>query len=198
MGRKSASIHIFDGHNEMSEYETRKIYGKRQKSTESWIQEQVEWRRKSGHFSEASLKVLERIDRECADAEVNNITFKRNERFWSIYDGDISFETVIKKATSVSKRTDRPVVYVSCFDGDVLMWGVFIAGRHLIQYAIGGGLTEYGMEDKRADSEELHALFDFIDPKLLEIINSVDGSGFRDIVEAERALSNMLGISIYE
>lgn len=197
MGRKYASIHILNAPELAGEQQVRELYGKQDMSAEAWVQAQLEMIRRFDTLrpegaKTSNMKVMESILREATADGVPNVLIERYGHFWSIFDSALSFENVIDVAERLSLRVRNPIVYVSNFDGDVFLMGVFVGGQPVVQHAIGEGLYEYDIEERRIDPKLFRRLFDFVNPGTLETFEKA-----QEISETEAAFSAMLGVPAF-
>ena len=71
----------------------------------------------------------------------------------AVYDENLSFETVEDKAKAVAIYMDVPVLYVSNFDDDVLIFGACLPSAEFTKEICGEACEAYGMEITHMDAD---------------------------------------------
>lgn len=94
----------------------------------------------------------ERIDQimqqTCQSFMTPGVCFVQTERFVSIYDENLSYQTVEAQAQMVSKHVEVPVAYTSNFDDDVFLFGVYLRGDIVTRGCI---LSDNDEDDDRSE-----------------------------------------------
>ncbi|MBQ4043140.1 MAG: hypothetical protein IJD06_04010 [Clostridia bacterium] len=70
----------------------------------------------------------------------------------AVYDDSLSFETVEEEAKAVAIYMDVPVLYVSNFDDDVLLFGACLPSAEFTKEICGEACAAYGMEITHMDA----------------------------------------------
>lgn len=177
MGKKYASIHILTDKPENEIFKLGDLY----KNSNSMIENM---QRASKVFKNTEAQQLLNRFFTCWE---NEIIIVRHQKFVSIYDESLSFESIEEKAKIISKNVDQPVLYTSNFDDDVFIFGIFQIGKKITQGNIGDGLCIYGLTPKKIDFDKFF--------RVLEINkNCSQLTGNIDLVEKE--MQELLQISL--
>ena len=194
MGSKYASIHILDTHSVYTEQDIRKLYGKAllspDEAVEKFIENYIKFSKALGE-EEYPPQALIDLERRCAEEGWNKLQVIRAVHFWSIFDEDLSIQSVIKKAREISKKTDSPVVYVSNCDDSAFIMGVYYQGRCSAKLAIGEGLAEYGIKSSCTNLMSMTDHFDFIDESQIQMLRRTS-----DVFKAQEWVSDILEIPL--
>lgn len=138
-------------------------------------------------FGNTILNHLLRID--------NDLTIVGTTTMVSIYDRNLSFETVSEKAREISREVIDPVFYLSCFDGDIFIFGIFVNGKQRTNGVVGEAVQDYGFSEKCANLKLLAKYWGFSIDKLEQLFNEVD-----DIValisKLERGFEELIGLPL--
>lgn len=197
MGRKYAVILIHNIPSIATTQEVSALYGGHEETADEWVQRQLAMYRKA----EAVMKrqgiatVLKEADYEAKlrqyalNYRTPNPYIAVTGRFWRIYDYELSFETVVDEAMRLSNAMPNAVGYMSIFDDDVFLFGIFEAGKQTVRYAFGEGLLAYSIKCEKIQGERLKQLFEFVDTKYIDDLNNAE-----DVIDAEIAVSNLLQI----
>lgn len=181
MGKKYASIHIFTKKPEYEIHNLKNYYGNNNLA-------KADIQIASSVFNNTEvLRMFSRL----ADLWMNELLIVQFLRFISIYDETLSFESVEEKAEFISNNTDQPVLYASNFDGDVFIFGIFQAGKHVTGGKIGNGLSIYGLSREKIDIDKFFSTLSFNGIALPDYINTIEKI---DIIEGE--LEKLLLISL--
>jgi len=117
----------------------------------------------------------------------SEIVIMQSSTIISVYETNLSFETVEDKAQLLSKLLSMTVIYISNFDDNVLLLGVFSPNSQPINGAMGIGLSGYGIEQKLIDINAFSASTEIVDAGLLETLAKES-----DIAVIECELSRVL------
>ena len=183
MGQKFASIHIKSPDVIFVEEALLKIYALSTVGVEGMIR-----------TANAMLpgKVNTNMIRLFQMAHNNNgevLFFIKTEQYLSVYDGNLSFETVEEKARQISEKIQAPVVYTSNFDDDLFLFGVMQSGHVITHGCIGVDLEEcYGVKSCAADIR----LFS----EALGLSGEIPELPEDDVDEGQAIVENMLGIEL--
>jgi len=87
-----------------------------------------------------------------------------SSRFISVYDAALSFSTINSETKKISKKLSAPILYLSNFDDDVLLFGCVQSGKTIARKHIGQGLAEYGIKPVKSTVHLLRTMegFDFL------------------------------------
>ena len=148
MGQKFASIHIKTPDTETVEDAIFQSYARKSDRAEMIIQMM------KVANPNITPKEIEQTRRLFAIHDHNGemIFCVKTEQYLSVYDGNLSFETVEEKARQISEKIQAPVVYTSNFDDDLFLFGVMRNGRVITHGCIGEDLEEcYGVKPCAVD-----------------------------------------------
>jgi hypothetical protein len=207
MGRKYANIHICTREQDKILLTVQDFYNNRNTKESSKNQAL-----KSLHNINVQI-ILEKIKQLSAP----ELLIVQSESFISIYDEVISFEIIEKNAKMLSDIVGGLVIYISNFDDDVLLFGLYRSGKLVTNGKIGEGLSFYGISSeiididkfckeldiKRTDSmdcfNDLENISD-VEDELETILQMPLDLSLRDIEEYDilRKKNNRNGIQIYE
>lgn len=139
MGRKYASLHIriIDECTESLVCETYKRLAKKISSIDT-----LSTVKKLGVSLTEQESIL--FSRILCTYDSYKVQIKRNNGFISIYDRELSFESVEDRALELSIELDMEVLYASVFDDDVFFFGLCRSGRVVAEH-ISGQCEAYGL-----------------------------------------------------
>lgn len=89
----------------------------------------------------------------------NDVTILETTDMVSLYDKNLSFETVIEKAEEISREVAAPVLYLSVFSDDILIFGVLINGKLCTSGVVGETPQDYCLNECHADLSVLGKSF---------------------------------------
>lgn len=141
MGRKYASIHIFDIEQEKNLLIIRDFYNN-DTSFETAIHNSM------NIFATGEAQQM--FDR-FSQLFVSEVIILKSHSFISIYDETISFKTVEKKVEELSGIINNPLIYTSNYDGDLFIFGVYHAGHYITGGKVGNYLSIYGLEPEQVN-----------------------------------------------
>lgn len=177
MGRKYASFHIFDRE-----------------------QEKIISILKENYRGENSLQKKDIVMDNLFNSDIFNafngmdetkIIILQSESFISIYDESISFETAEEKAQYLSKLIDKPILYISNFDEDILIFGIYHNRERITSQTVGDGITIYEVEPKMLDIDIFCKELSLKKTNSMKIMNSSD-----DIEEIESKLEEIIRVPV--
>lgn len=156
-----------------------------------------------GNQSNEYLQIAERVERANLRTSFEFAAFMRRyasivsgELFivitanWvSLYNRDMSFQTITQKARSIAKKFPDPILYTSNFDDDVFVFGLLVAGKTVTSGRICDIPEIYDVTTKIANMAPLRrTLCDSANqPKKMPT----------DIFELEELLSSMMGVPLF-
>ena len=107
----------------------------------------------------------------------------------SLYNRDMSFQTITQKARSLAKKFPNPILYTSNFDDDVFVFGLLLEGKTVTSGRICDNPEFYDVTTKMASMVSLRRILcDSADqPKKMPI----------DISVLEELLSTMMGVPLF-
>lgn len=107
----------------------------------------------------------------------------------SLYNRDMSFQTITQKARSLAKKLPEPILYTSNFDDEVFVFGLIVEGRTVTSGRICENPEFYDVTTKLANMALLRrTLCDDADqPKKMPT----------NIFELEELLSSMMGVPLF-
>lgn len=155
VGLKFASIHIYDLNKKMTSDQFAHIYLDQLHDTEKEYQNRIQMMQAlSGESVDSQMQ---NWLRSVIAAEREEVSFGEFEYWHSAYDRNYTFETIEDAAISLSQVVALPILYTTVFDGDILLFGLYIDGELVTKQAMGSrfALEEYGVEECRADAQVL-------------------------------------------
>lgn len=107
----------------------------------------------------------------------------------SLYNRDMSFQTITQKVRSLAKKFPEPILYTSNFDDDVFVFGLLVEGKTVTSGRICDTPEVYDVTTKLANMAPLRRILcDGADqPKKMPT----------DIFELEELLSSMMGVPLF-
>ena len=186
MGRKYASIHIPVQTDSNPLESVKKYYADMRKS-------QNQMQCAAGVFRDPMVKqMFERFHSLSADKKFLFVS----EKFISVYDCSLSFDSVVSAAKKLSKQIFLPVLYSANFDNSLFIVGVVQAGKTICKRNIGQYLSSYGLKPQTVKINEIFSVHGFNRKHSPE--NSLPLFFHSDnIVECEKSLEQELDISLY-
>lgn len=109
----------------------------------------------------------------------------------SIYDENVSFESIKNKAKYLSSNINYPLIYTSNFDDDVFIIGIFKLGKLITSGSLGENLSAYEIKHKAIDINKLCSEIDYEKPDTLEGINNIT-----DIEAIEYEIEKLLQVPL--
>ena len=76
----------------------------------------------------------------------------------SFYDCNMSYEDAPKSARALAKKTKEPIVYMSCFDDDIFVFGLIEEGKTKTSGRACAAPDVYDMTEKQAKMVELYRI----------------------------------------
>jgi len=144
VGRKYASIHIYSNKQTRILSELKRLY-ETDNSTISKMQQA------SKVFKNAeTIAMFERF----THLYTTEILIVQSEYCISIYDSTLTFQSVEEKAKAFSYMFNNPILYVSNFDDDILIFGLFKLGNLITNRNVGNGLSMYEIPYATIDAEK--------------------------------------------
>lgn len=181
MGRKYASIHIYTNDQDTVLSAVDNFYNN-DTSMDSSLKQAIKLLKNA-----EAQQMLERQFR----LTLPNILIIQSKKFISIYDENISFETVEDRAKALSIRVDEPIMYVSNFDDDVLVFGIYRNGNLITSRNLGEGLALYDIIPANLD------MVKFCNELKIEITDSMDYLNDIEIIdEIEDKIENILQVPL--
>ena len=107
----------------------------------------------------------------------------------SLYDEQMSLEEVTKKARSFAKKTQEPIIYISCFDGDVFVFGLIENGKTKTSGRACAAPDVYDMTEKQAKMAEFYRVTGASMPEKRMKMPS-------DVTELENLLSSIMPVPL--
>lgn len=104
----------------------------------------------------------------------NDVTILETNGMVSVYDKNLSFETVVEKAKEISRKVAEPVLYLSGFDGDIFIFGVLKKGKLCTNGVVGETPQDYGVDECCADMSILRESLCFPVENLERLFNETD------------------------
>ena len=101
----------------------------------------------------------------------------------SIYDKNISFETVEEKAKEVSRKVKEPVLYLSGCGGDVFVIGVVAKGKCCTRGVVGENPQDYGLDECCVDLKKIEKWFGLSVESLEKLFVNTDTEDAFDLIE---------------
>ena len=135
MGNKYASFHVLNDKHEKVISGLTKFY-RRKKTNDEKKMESV---RKIGN------EYLTRFTERYLDLFPDDVIIVEKGPLLSVYDSALSFETVEEKVLAVSNKMSYPIIYISNFDDDVLVFGIVASGELITSCTLGENLSFYGL-----------------------------------------------------
>jgi len=120
----------------------------------------------------------------------NEIYIVLTEKFISIYDESVFFQSINEMAKKLSKKIDNSILYVSNFDDDLLLIGIVKSGKTYAKKHIGENAVVYDIKLVN-NIKKIHDLkeFDYLEKNLkFEKSNDID--------ECENSIEKELGITL--
>ena len=107
----------------------------------------------------------------------------------SVYNRDLSFQSIASKARSFAKKLAEPIVYISNFDDDVFVFGVIENGKTVTSGRICTDSEYFDLTNKTANMTALRRVLggDDIIPRRMPT----------DISEMEDILSKVMGVPLF-
>lgn len=176
MGRKYASIHIYNDDIENILILIRKNYNNKTDLT-LW----------TDLLDEMKLTNLRGYNQLLSHLKVNgNVLIIKNDVYISLYDESNTFESIQSKVKEISLKLDSLVTYTSNFDDDVFLIGAYKSGKQITSGKFGVDLPVYGMRRKRIDMDKFCQSLQINSTEELNSINSLDNiSDIEDILEKQ-------------
>ena len=135
----------------------------------------------------------------------------------SLYNDQMSLEDVTKKARFFAKKTQEPVVYMSCFDGDVYVFGLIEDGKTKTSGRAVVDPDVYAMTEKQAKMAEFYRIAGVPMPdkrmkmpsdvsELEELLASImpvplivyDENDFKSLAEEYELIEEVRGIRVFK
>lgn len=182
MGKKYGSIHIktIDG------YETaRRILDQRSNEPNEYILSAE--RLEQTHYQ--ALHDMAKSLRRWALLMSDELFIVVTANWVSLYNKDMSFQTITQKVRSLAKKFPEPILYTSNFDDDVFVFGLLVEGKTVTSGRICDTPEVYDVTTKLANMAPLRRILcDGADqPKKMPT----------DIFELEELLSSMMGVPLF-
>lgn len=181
MGKKYASIHIYAEKQTKIITDLKKYYK---------VDDNIEPRMKAAANIFANEEARNMFTR-FTQLYVNEVLVIQSDTFVSIYDETLSFETVEDKSKIFSFMFDYPIVYVSNFDDDVLIFGIYRSGNLITQRNLGQGLSMYEIPYASLNIASFRSELTIASTDIMEAINK---SEIIDSVENE--ISKVLNVPL--
>ncbi len=172
MGQKYASIHIYGGNQEKNLLLLKDFYNN---------DKSMNVIRKQAISIFKNPEVQRMLERQ-TELALPDILMVQSEAAVSVYDENISFETIEDKAKAVSNIIDVPVVYTSNFDDDIFIFGIYRSGNLITCKKVGEELSEY---DITPDNLEVDKFCSALTIKKMESIETIINSEEIDEIEEE-------------
>lgn len=107
----------------------------------------------------------------------------------SLYNDQMSLEDVTKKARFFAKKTQEPVVYMSCFDGDVYVFGLIENGKTTTSGRAVVDPEVYAMTAKQAKMADIYRVVGVPMPEKRMKMPS-------DVMELEELLASIMPVPL--
>lgn len=193
MGSKYASIFIFDPEHNYEERSVRELYGCKNASYEERLNEQIERYMRLARLrgeNEPSDSVVELL-RSFVEIDEEALTFVWREPYWCVFDENLSYGQVTRKAKKVSKLTTAPILYTANYDDDIFLAGLIVDGKEQFQHIFGKDVSEYSLKEKRAKLEKLQNL-----PGKQPEAVLIEFCYTNDVLEAQKLFARIIGIPL--
>jgi hypothetical protein len=178
MGQKYASIHIYGGEQDKNLLILKGFYNN-DKSMDI-RNEQI-----LSIFKNPEVRRI--FERQAELSLPDDILILQSDAVISIYDENISFETVEEKAKAISERIENPVLYTSNFDEDVFFLGIYRSGNLITCRKAGDGLSDYDILPAYLDIEKFCQELSLREAASAELLNRSE-----DIEELEEEMEQLL------
>ena len=135
----------------------------------------------------------------------------------SLYDGNMSYTDAPKMARRFAKKIKDPIVYTSCFDGDIFVFGLIEKGKTKTSGRACESSEIYGIKEKQAKMEEFYRIagVPMLDQKmkmpsdvmeLEELLTSImpvplivyDENDFKSLAEEYELIEEVSGIRVFK
>jgi len=181
MGRKYTSFHIITENKQKTIDEIKKIM--------------IQYCATKSVYKSIAIKVFSNPEASDKINRVMNMTQDKNilvvtEKFVSIYDETISFESIVDFLKSYFANIHEPILYTANFNSSLLIMGVILDGRVQCSKNIGSGLYFYGIKPESTINKilDVHG-FEFLTPNEDFIVSD-------SIALCEYSLESSLGIQL--
>ena len=188
MGQKFASIHIQTHDTESVENAIFQSYARNPEKVEHKI------RLLKAVFPDFTPEEIEHTRKLYAlhDHAGEMMFCVKSAQYLSIYDGNLSFESVEEQVEEISKRIQAPVVYTSNFDDDLFLFGVMQNGRVI---------THGCVSDPDANVEECYGVKTCaanlrLFAETLGLSGEIPKMPKGDVDKAQAVMEKMLGIEL--
>ena len=107
----------------------------------------------------------------------------------SLYNKDMSFQTITKKARALAKKFHEPILYTSNFDDDVFVFGLLVEGKTVTSGRICNAPEFYDLTTKIANMDPLYRALcgEYLQPQKMPT----------NIFELEELLSSIMGVPLF-
>lgn len=185
MGQKFASIHIQTSDTASVEAVIGQVYARDPDELENEIQ------LLKAMYPSITPEEIEHARELLADDEIRMFCVKTSQ-YLSIYDENLSFESVEEQVEEISKRIQAPVVYTSNFDDDLFLFGVMQNGRVI---------THGCVSDPDANVEECYGVKTCaanlrLFAETLGLSGEIPNMPKGDVDKAQAVIGKMLGIEL--
>lgn len=191
MGSTFASIHVYDPDRKLDAGRFCQVYLDELHD----IEKECRKRSRALHelFGEELLSDSQSTLRCVVEEEREEVTFAEHGEWHSAYDCSFTFETIEEAARLLSQTVDAPVFYAAETDGDILWFGVSVAGRIATRQVTGScfALRGYGIERRCADAQVLCEQLKLRDRALAEKLCRQ-----RNVGRARKLIETLLGARI--
>ena len=135
----------------------------------------------------------------------------------SFYDCNMSYEDTPKSARVLAKKTKEPIVYMSCFDDDIFVFGLIEEGKTKTSGRACAAPDVYDMTEKQAKMAELYRIAGVSMPdkrikmpgdvtELEELLASImpvpliiyDEDDFKSLAEEYELIEEVKGIRVFK
>ena len=125
----------------------------------------------------------------------NDVTILETTDMVSVYDKNLSFETVMAKAEEISRGVAAPVLYLSVFGDDILIFGVLINGELCTSGVVGETPQDYCLNECHADLSVLGKSFCLPVENLKRLFTDADD--VLELIESlQQEFEKLLGIPL--
>lgn len=182
MGNKYGSIHIKTNTGQQIAQEILKYYDN-QPNEDLLL---IEWLEKMPYEAMHDFaKTLRRYATILQDELFIVIT----DEWVSLYNRDMSFQTITSKARSLARKFSEPILYTSNFDDDVFVFGLIHVGKTVTSGRICDAPDIYGLTTKAVNMTALR--------RVLGVDSDKPRSMPTDIFELEELLTSMTGVPLF-